>query len=317
MTSQGGASGSEPRQSATSDRPSLAQRVILLRRYVFAALTGGLIVGAVSLAQARTYTATASFLPIGGDARTNRLSSLASQLGIDVGSARATATPEFFAEFVRTETFRREMALRQLALPGGRRTTLVTEWGGRDSSRALDNTVKRLLRAVTVSTGPKSGLVRIDVSSGSAGLSAAAGQVVLDLVDEFNVDARRLTAASDSLFFLDRIGSTDRDLSVAEDSLGSFLRTNREYRNSPPLVFAFERLSQRVQMLRQLESSMAQAREQARIDALRTLPTIVRVEPSDAPLHGDSRGTLFRALFGAALGVIALLVFERVQSGIE
>jgi uncharacterized protein involved in exopolysaccharide biosynthesis len=92
------------------------------------------------------------------------------------------------------------------------------------------------------------------------------------------------------------------ELRVSEDRLQSFLQSNRDYRNSPSLVFTYERLQADVMLLRQVVMTLQQSAEQAKIEEVRDTPTVTLVESPSLPVRPDSRGVLKYALIGVVLG---------------
>src|SRR2546428_650042 len=105
-------------------------------------------------------------------------------------------------------------------------------------------------------------------------LSGLASELGLALVNTFNLERRQSRAAQEKRFVETRRTEARDELQVAEDRLKSFLERNRDYRNSPQLVFDQERLAREVALRQQLLTSLSQAYEQARIDEVRDTPVI-------------------------------------------
>jgi uncharacterized protein involved in exopolysaccharide biosynthesis len=94
----------------------------------------------------------------------------------------------------------------------------------------------------------------------------------------------------------------------AEDELQAFLQRNRDFRSSPQLSFAYDRLADNVSLRQQLYTAVAQAYEQARIEEVRDTPVITVVEAPMLPARPDPR-PFFRAI---AATVLLALVAARV-----
>ena len=89
------------------------------------------------------------------------------------------------------------------------------------------------------------------------------------------------------------------ELAFAEDSLKAFMFENRQFSNSPQLVFEEDRLQRQVSMRQDLVSAIAQAYEQARIEEVRNLPVITVIDHPEPPALADPRGRLMMLVLGS------------------
>jgi uncharacterized protein involved in exopolysaccharide biosynthesis len=112
---------------------------------------------------------------------------------------------------------------------------------------------------------------------------------MLRLVSEFNLNRRQTKAGADRRFVETRVRESLDSLRGAEAALEAFLQRNREYRNSPQLVFAYDRLDREVRMRQQLYTTLIQSYESARIDEVRNTPVITVMEAPDLPARPDAR----------------------------
>jgi uncharacterized protein involved in exopolysaccharide biosynthesis len=140
------------------------------------------------------------------------------------------------------------------------------------------------------------------VSASSAALAQQLNQRLLQLLGDFNQRRRQSRASEERRFAEERLATVKAELRVAEDRLQTFLQSNRDYQNSPPLVFTYERLQADVVLLRQVVMTLQQSAEQSKIEEVRDTPTITLVENSSLPVRPDSRGILKFALIGVVLG---------------
>jgi len=91
-------------------------------------------------------------------------------------------------------------------------------------------------------------------------------------------DTRQSQAAAERGFTEERMAEAQEELRAAENELQRFLQNNRQFQNSPELVFQHDRLQRRVAMRQQVYTSLVQSYEQARIDEVPNTPVITVVE---------------------------------------
>jgi uncharacterized protein involved in exopolysaccharide biosynthesis len=120
-------------------------------------------------------------------------------------------------------------------------------------------------------------------------------------VDSFNLKSRQSQASQERRFTEQRLTQAQADKRQAEDELQAFLQRNRDFRSSPQLSFAYDRLADNVSLRQQLYTTLAQSYEQARIEEVRDTPVITIVEPPMLPARPDPRP------FGRAIAVCVLL----------
>ena len=111
----------------------------------------------------------------------------------------------------------------------------------------------------------------------------------------------------------ERLGQLRVELGVMEDSLKAFLENNRQFIDSPQLLFEHDRLQRRVTMRQSLVTAMAQAFEQARIDEVRNTPVITVIDQPAPPALPDSRGRVLILALGLTLGVMTGVGFALVR----
>ena len=166
-----------------------------------------------------------------------------------------------------------------------------------------DAAIERLSDALDISISPRTNLVMVRVTASSPELALQLNRRLLDLLGEFNLRRRQSRASEERRFAEERLASVKAELRVAEDRLQSFLQSNRDYQNSPSLVFSYERLQADVTLLRQVVATLQQSAEQAKIEEVRDTPTVTLVESPNLPVRPDSRGTVKFALIGIVVGM--------------
>lgn len=278
-----------------------------------AVLVAAVAVGAAFISGS-TYRATAAFVPQGSDAERGRLASLAGQFGIDVpGGDGAGQSPAFYAELLRSREILRPVA--------DARYTFLEDGAG-DGAEQIAGTLPELLEidedtpgletvgaitwlreeAIAVRTDPETGMVNLSVDTPWAGLSHAIAERLLTLVNEFNLETRQSRAAAERAFIEERLAEREDSLLAAENRLESFLQSNRQFQNSPELLFRHDRLQRQVARHQQIVTSLSQAYEEARVSEVRNTPVITVLEPPERPLEAESRDLALRLALGLALG---------------
>jgi uncharacterized protein involved in exopolysaccharide biosynthesis len=294
--------------------------VLMRRRRLIlgVSLAAALLTAIVTLARHRVYTVSATLMPqetpqMGGGA----LSGLAAQFGFSLGGSSAGQSPAFYAELLRS----------RVILDGA----LSAHYQVRDDGQTRRGTVADLLdieaktpgrrhllarlwlaQNTQVATTRETGLVRLAVTTRWPELSLQIADTLLARLDSFNRERRRTHAGSERAFVEERLSESQERLRVAEQQLLSFLQRNREYANSPLLTYEYERLQREVVREQALNTSLAQAFEQAKLEEVRNTPVVTVVEPPELPARPDSRLLLVKLLValvvGAMLGSLVALV---------
>jgi uncharacterized protein involved in exopolysaccharide biosynthesis len=234
------------------------------------------------------------------------LQGLAAQVGLSLPLSDAGPGPAFYAALLQSREILGAAVDTRYQFPAdsGLATATLVEvyrpWG-KTAALRREAAIKKLREHMDVTTDRRTGVVQLTVTTPSAVLSAGVVQRLLDLLNEFNLQTRQSTAASERRFTEERFKQAGEDLHHAEDELAAFLKRNRDYRSSPDLTFEQERLARAVTMCQTLFTSLAQAYEQARIEEVRDTPVITIVEHPFVPVRPDPRQLLLKA-FGALVG---------------
>jgi uncharacterized protein involved in exopolysaccharide biosynthesis len=283
----------------------------------------------VTLLQPRTFLSSSALLPKSRSTESN-LAGLAAQFGLSVPTREGTESPEFYVELLETRLILGQAVETNYAFGSGAARmsgTLVDLYKikGKTESERKDHAIQRLGKDIKADVH-KTGVVSLEVTMPYAPLSELVNRRLLELMQQFNVNTRQSQAGSERRFAGQRLEEVERDLRGAEDQLQSFLLRNREYRNSPVLMFQQERMTREISRQQALYSSLSEAYESAKIEEVRDTPVLTIVEPPQTPIRPKSRGLLqkgFLALaVGSLLGILLafggdLLASSRHQHGDE
>lgn len=271
----------------------------------------------VTLLLPRQFTATASFVPQSSvnPSRLTALAGLSAQLGFgNLPQASAFGSPDFYRELLRTDEILRLLVDTRYSFPweAGRFEGSLTDFWrtkGPTPEYRRDKAVRRLRGRMSGAVDPRIQLVTLRVTSPSADLSTAVLERALELVSQFNQEQRQSQSAQERAFLGARLTEARRELSEAEDSVARFMERNRDFRNSPPLLFQYDRLQREVGLRQALYATLAQNYEQSRIEEVRDTPVLTLVERPRIPVRPDSRRLALKALLalvaGTLLGVVA------------
>jgi uncharacterized protein involved in exopolysaccharide biosynthesis len=284
--------------------------VLRHRRLILGAgLIAFLAIGVYTFVRHRTYTSTARFMPQATtESALARLSGLAASFGVSVPGADAGSSPEFYADLLQSRDILRrtvETPYAFVARGDSMRGTLVELFRARGDSPAIrrDDAAKQLLKSIDVKVGRETGTVDLEVSTPWAELSRQVAAKMIQQVSDFNLNRRQTKAGAERRFVEARVAEAADSLRTAESRLEGFLQRNRDYRNSPQLMFAFDRLQREVNMQQQVYTTLAESYEAARIDEVRNTPVITIVEPPDLPAKPDPRLALVKGLLAGLLGL--------------
>jgi uncharacterized protein involved in exopolysaccharide biosynthesis len=263
-----------------------------------------------------SYGAISSFAVLSGPAP-SEFSGLASRFGLSIPQGTGQS-PSFYVELLKSHAIlgavvdTRYTLSPDLGVPGG---SLIDIYRIRGKTAALrrEAAIRHLAQSVSEVASIRTGLVTVTVTAKSATLAQQINQRLLDLVNDFNLKTRQSQAAAERRFTEKRLAEVQQELRQAEDRVQSFLQHNRDYRNSPELLFRYDRLVREVARLQQVYTTLSDAFERAKIEEVRDTPVITVVESPVLPVRPVPRGLVPKGLLGLMAGALlgSLLAFSR------
>lgn len=280
---------------------------------------------AFTFVRAETFTTEASFRPQGSEQSSSQLMALASQFGVSVPGGGEEASPAFYAELLESREILSRAATREYVVEG-EGTVLLKDLLEieKDTEALRDQAAIEWLReeAVEVSTGRETGTVTLSVTTEWPDLSQAIAEELLAEAARFNLNTRQSQAAEERRFIEERVREAEAELEAAEDSLRLFLEANRQWQDSPLLVFRQQALQREVTLRSSVLTTLVQSFEQARISEVRDTPVITVLQDPYFPPGPDDRRLVLAAALGIVLGgmmgiVLAFVVeaFRRPSEG--
>jgi uncharacterized protein involved in exopolysaccharide biosynthesis len=260
-----------------------------------------------------TYTSAATFMPTTASRSSGALASLGAQFGLALPGNDPSQSPAFYVDLLQSEVLLGQLLRREYqAAPDAPKRALADlyEVQGKTPAERDDNTIRKLKREVTAAANQKTGVVKVSVRAPTAYLAQQVATELLGALDRFNNERRRSGARAERQFTEQRLRTVTDELRQAEDRLLDFRTRNLDFRSASRLQVEETRLQRNVGLLTQLQSSLAQGFEQARIDEVRDTPLISPIEAPSRPVRRDSRGLVRLALTGGVLGLMLALALS-------
>jgi uncharacterized protein involved in exopolysaccharide biosynthesis len=314
--------------SRRGDDPMSVTKVVnaVLRRrllLIWLPLSLMVLVMVITLLTPPSYTARASFTPQQADAAQSALAGLIGQTGLPIGRVMGAQSPDFYAELLESRELLRSLATTEYTVSLERRDrllrkhtetvtgdlTVLLEIESEAPEQAREAAVERVRNLMAVTVSRASGIVSMRVSTPSPSLSAAILERTLELVQQFNTQARQTRAAAERRFIEGRLEETREEMLAAENALQQFLDQNRAFQQSPQLTFEYDRLHRESVRRQELFASLAQAFEQARIDEVRNTPVVTVIEHPVEPAFRDRRMLLIKGFLALVVGFLVAGMF--------
>lgn len=271
-------------------------------------LSSILLVG-MALAEPRTYTSTAAFMPHVSGGSLAGLSNLAAQLGVNVGKEDPTQSPDFYAEVIKSRDLLSTLAESEYTMPAATGPKKITLADALDlepapADRRLDETLKRLRKMIFVNVTRQTGIMHVNVTTPNPDLSRQLAERLMVTLDEFNTRLRQTQAGAEERFLELREEEARRAHTLAEERVVDFLISNRNYESSPSLAHEYSRLRQDASYRAEVVTTLTKARAQARIEAARNTPVITVLDRPNRALRPDGRGVLRAGVLAVILGCV-------------
>lgn len=301
----------------------LATAILRGRRLVVICTAGAVAVSLVlALLKERTYSSSFSFVPQGAtESAAGGLAGLAGQFGVSIGGAGAVGqSPQFYADLLMTRAVLEPIVLDSVspAAPDSARVPLPTFLGveGSDSALVMERSLRALRgRVISTSVATRTtGVISVNVSTVSPHASLQIAESLLEGVNDFNLSARQSQAREERMFTEERLREARMMLQASEDELERFLKSNRQFANSPELALSRDRLERAVALRQQVTVGLAQQLEEVRIREVRDTPVITVIERPSVAASPDARGRVKLMVLGTLLGAFVgtLVVLMRV-----
>jgi uncharacterized protein involved in exopolysaccharide biosynthesis len=290
------------------------------------AMVLGLGIGGVSkFVLPKRFETQASFIGIGGSRLTlsnlGGLGALAGQLGLAALAGGDGLSPYFYADLLKTDTILSQLANVQIpdsADPSAPAQPLrvLLKVNGKSYADTVYRAVRRLRRMLVVDLQTRTGIVKLTFTARRPYIAALAADTLLGLVNGFVSRDLRTRAGATRRFLEDRLAQIDTDQTLQQTKLRQFLDANREYRNSPTLLFRHQELQRDVDLKRDIYLSVARSLEEARMNEAKDTPLISVIDRPRMPTRPSGPKALIN---GAVLALLfpllwlAFILFRRME----
>jgi uncharacterized protein involved in exopolysaccharide biosynthesis len=316
--------GTPGRPVVDSEHISLVGLVTVMLRWRYLIFAIAAVAALVTLVrvvgQEKTYTSLTTFIP--QSARpTSNFAGLAQQFNINVDGGQAGQSPAFYVDLLRARAILEPVVDSQYTVvvaDGRPRTANLVELlnvpnVGQPSERRIA-AVALLRLSISANTAPRTGVIALAVTASSPTLAYQIANRLISELNHFNLVSRQSQASAERRFAEQRLAEVRAELRQAEDRLQEFLQNNRDYGRSPQLMLQHDRIMRDVDLRQQMQLTLAQSYERAKIDEVRDTPVITVIDQPDLPVNPDARGRIRKIavsfFVGAVLGVILAFVLE-------
>lgn len=292
--------------------------VVLLRRRRSLVVLPGILFLVVELAtvfRQRTFDASAAFVP---DQSTAALAggaaALAAQFGVGFGSQGAGESPDALAQRLQSDSVLREVVADSFPTGETHRQTGLPLWqllGVRDSAPTsqIGKGVIELGKRLNVRVDEVTNIVSVSVRLPDPVLADTVLRALLAQLNQATAAEYRARMAAERRFMDLRLLGAHQSLNQAEDSLASFASRNRSVDNSPYLTLQADRLRRAVDMQQQVYVGLAQAVEQAGVEADRNTPSIRMVREPVIPVFPTRRYLLLKGILAILAGALLAIAY--------
>lgn len=303
----------QPRAADSSLFETITPLIRHWRLVVGLPLLSAVLAAAISLALPLQYTATLTFLPQGesGISLPGGLAGLASEFAIPL--SRPGATPDFLADVLQSRELMSQILTAQFSSSNEDSTEReslldLLHIRGEDSNDRLQRGIRTMHRLVSVEIDRRSDVVTLRVTAPSPTLAAAVANHMVELLNQFDVNRLQSQSRARREFIEGRLQEAKAQLRAAEDEQLTFLRTNRQYQNSPLLVFEQNRLARQVELKQDVFVTLSREYEQARIAEVQNTPVLTIIDTATPP---DRKSSPQRTLivFLSAIGALGVALF--------
>lgn len=176
----------------------------------------------------------------------------------------------------------------------------------------LDRAIKALPSLLDVSRDAKSGLITLTATTPSPQLSQQIVQTATRLLQDFILHNSQTQAEAKAEFAGSRLVEAQGEALQAEAHMKAFLMQNRDYLSSsdPGVRLQGSRLDAELQLRRQMVANLANAREQALLDAKDSTPILNVLDPGQLPQDKSKPGRGRIVLAAFALAMVGTLAWQ-------
>jgi uncharacterized protein involved in exopolysaccharide biosynthesis len=226
------------------------------------------------------------------------LQAIAAQFGITPPSSGYSVY--YFAQVLQSRAVLGRAAVDTLKVAGSAiAVSEVLGTAGMAESERIDETIKKVDKAIRTRTDDQADLVTLTVTAKSPQLAEALANSILAALDSVTTASLRRGGSAERRFAQAQSDSAHEALRRSEDQLGDFYASNRSLATSPTLQAVEARLRRQIQIRQDLYLALINQAEAAKLREVRNTPAIALIQPPQASSERAWPKAAAWALFGA------------------
>jgi uncharacterized protein involved in exopolysaccharide biosynthesis len=240
-------------------------------------LCAAVVAFALSFFMPPRYRSTSTFHPEQAS-QSSAAANLPGILGLgSLGMMNQGNSPEYIVRLIRSRSL-----LEQLVRSPFSPMTLPEYYEVENQDDSISATIKSFRKDLRISIDRTPGIIRMDLEMKDPNLARAVASQILQLTGRMNSVLRQESNQDKGEFLQGRLEVASSNLQAIEDSLRTFLKSNRRL-DSPDLIFEQKRLERRLSLEQELYMMLSREASSTEIDALDDLSRITIIDPPSLP----------------------------------
>ena len=240
-------------------------------------LCAAVVAFALSFFMPPRYRSTSTFHPEQAS-QSSAAANLPGILGLgSLGMMNQGNSPEYIVRLIRSRSL-----LEQLVRSPFSPMTLPEYYEVENQDDSISATIKSFRKDLRISIDRTPGIIRMDLEMTDPNLARAVASQILQLTGRMNSVLRQESNQDKGEFLQGRLEVASSNLQAIEDSLRTFLKSNRRL-DSPDLIFEQKRLERRLSLEQELYMMLSREASSTEIDALDDLSRITIIDPPSLP----------------------------------
>tara|TARA_X000001036_G_C20633922_1_gene788286 strand:+ start:313 stop:1566 length:1254 start_codon:yes stop_codon:yes gene_type:complete len=239
------------------------------------------------------FQSTVSIIPSGGNNKSNNISGVASQFGINIGSNNQSdiGSTDLIPDLIKSRSLLYSLLNRKFDVYNDGKKIPLLEYLNKEKKDFLINkevykrkAAAKLSRMISINKNKKNDILKITVNMDHANLVY---EVAMAVVEEIDKVQKRITLSrvKEKLSFIsNRMENISIDLVGAEENLKKFRQNNRNILGSPSLLLEEDRLKRELISLERVYTTLKSQFEITRIEEIGSSKLIMILDEPEIPI---------------------------------
>lgn len=194
----------------------------------------------------------------------------------------------------------------------------ILSTGDPDSYTTRMKALRRLRkRVVQAQKDSETGIVSLEVTTGSAALSADVANALTALLESYLIEVRQQDGTKNRAFIDDRLAEASAALAQAEEGLTEFREANRRISGSPELQRTEARLQRDLMIQEQVFLELRKQKEIADIESVKNTPVLKVLDPAQPPIRPSRPLRSLMVVAGLLLGAFLAVSWVVLRTAME